>query len=93
MPLSENFPRRYYPDRVRGYLSAPQPRGAPLFQLNDSTTAGRPMANCAQGDLPQAETRLADSQIEIPLAALRGESLPVVECGLFSRAYLRLLRG
>jgi len=27
-----NFPRRYYPDRVRGYLSAP-PIGAPLFQV------------------------------------------------------------
>jgi DNA uptake protein ComE-like DNA-binding protein len=27
----ENFPRRYYPDRVLGYLSAPH-RGAPLFQ-------------------------------------------------------------
>ena len=26
-----NFPRRYYPDRVLGYFSAP-PRGAPLFQ-------------------------------------------------------------
>jgi len=28
----ESFPRRYYPDRVRGYFSAPQCRGAPLFQ-------------------------------------------------------------
>jgi hypothetical protein len=28
----ESFPRRHYPDRVRGYFSAPQSRGAPLFQ-------------------------------------------------------------
>jgi hypothetical protein len=31
----ESFPRRYYPDRVRGYLSAPHFRGAPLFQQSN----------------------------------------------------------
>jgi len=26
----ENFPRRYYPDRVRGYFSAPHLRSTPV---------------------------------------------------------------
>jgi hypothetical protein len=41
----ENFPRRYYPDRVRGYFSAPHPAEHPCFNYVHWNTAAPILAN------------------------------------------------
>jgi hypothetical protein len=56
----ESFPRRHYPDRVRGYLLSPAPSGAPLFQLFPLNHFLRRTANAA-GFCPETDAKI-DSQ-------------------------------
>jgi hypothetical protein len=56
----ESFPRRHYPDRVRGYLLSPALSGAPLFQLFPLNHFLRRTANAA-GFCPETDAKI-DSQ-------------------------------